>query len=77
MFSYARRQPEQTLLYKIIEEYYPIFISKIEKDERPLPEYVHSEFDEYLKCGLLSNGFLRVRCEKCQHEKLAAFSCKR
>ena len=34
-------------------------------------------FDEYLKCGRLEHGFLRVQCESCQAEHLVAFSCKR
>ena len=44
---------------------------------RTLPDYVHQEFEEYLKCGRLEYGFLRVRCEDCHHERLVAFSCKR
>jgi ribosomal protein S27E len=35
------------------------------------------EFEEYLKCGRLEYGFLRVRCTECHAEKLVAFSCKR
>jgi ribosomal protein S27E len=44
---------------------------------RYLPDYVSREFEDYLKCGRLEHGFLRVRCESCHHEKLVAFSCKR
>lgn len=29
---------------------------------RPLPDHVQQEFDAYLKCGRLEEGFLRVRC---------------
>jgi len=35
------------------------------------------EFEDYLKCGRLEHGFLRVRCEACHQEQLVAFSCKR
>lgn len=35
------------------------------------------EFEDYLACGRLEYGFLRVRCERCHEEKLVAFSCKR
>ena len=28
------------------------------------------EFDDYLKCGLLEYGFLRVKCDGCRHEHL-------
>jgi ribosomal protein S27E len=38
---------------------------------------VQEEFDAYLKCGRLEEGFLRVRCEGCHAEKLVAFSCKK
>jgi hypothetical protein len=41
---------------------------------RYLPDYVAREFEDYLKCGRLEHGFLRVRCESCHHEKLVAFS---
>jgi len=44
---------------------------------RSLPGYVVREFEDFLKCGRLVHGFLRVRCESCHHEKLVAFSCKR
>ena len=44
---------------------------------RPLPDDVEAEFDAYLKCGRLEEGFLRLRCEQCHAEKLVAFSCKK
>ena len=44
---------------------------------RALPRYVEGEFEAYLKCGLLEHGFLVVKCDSCQAEKLVAYSCKR
>lgn len=44
---------------------------------RPLPDFIEQEFDAYLKCGRLEEGFLRLRCEDCHAEKLVAFSCKK
>jgi hypothetical protein len=38
---------------------------------------VQEEFAAHLKCGHLEHGFLRVHCDDCHVEKLAAFSCKR
>ena len=32
---------------------------------------------QYLDCGILANGFARVKCKGCGHEYLLAFSCKR
>lgn len=74
---YERHQPECTLLYKLIEQHYPDFVAHLAEQDRTLPRHVQSEFEEYLKCGILSYGFLRVRCECCHHERHVAFSCKR
>lgn len=74
---YQRHQPEKTLLYRIVEQHYPDFLSHLQAEGRYLPGYVQKEFTDYLMCGRLEHGFLRVRCESCHHEKLVAFSCKR
>ncbi|HEX5420337.1 MAG TPA: transposase, partial [Gammaproteobacteria bacterium] len=74
--GYARHLPEETLLYRLVEQHYPAFAAAREAAGRPLPKYVQEEFEAYLKCGLLEHGFLRVKCEVCHAEKLVAFSCK-
>jgi hypothetical protein len=38
---------------------------------------VQHEFYDYLQCGILAHGFLRLGCDTCKHEVLLAFSCKR
>jgi hypothetical protein len=75
--GYSRHRPESTLLYRLVAEHYPRFRDRRVAEDRPLPRYVEDEFEAYLKCGLLEHGFLRVKCEACQAEKLVAFSCKR
>ncbi len=75
--AYARRRPESTLLYQIVERNYPRFLETLDATGRSLPRHVRREFEDYLKCGRLEHGFLRVRCEGCHAEKLVAFSCKR
>ena len=75
--KYERHKPEQTLLYQIIEKYYPQFLTHMRQQDKGLPKYVRSEFEAYLKCGRLEYGFLRVRCEDCHYEHLVAFSFKR
>ena len=74
---YERHRPDQTLLYQIIEQHYPVFSALMAEQGRELPGYVQREFEDYLKCGRLEHGFLRVRCETCHAERLVAFSCKR
>jgi ribosomal protein S27E len=73
---YARHRPEETLLYRLVEEHYPAFVAAREAAGRPLPKHVQEEFEAYRKCGRLEEGFLRVRCESCHAEKLVAFRCK-
>ena len=75
--EYARHRPEQTLLYQLVEQYYPAFVAHLAARERTLPAHVQREFADYLKCGRLEHGFLRVRCMDCHAERLVAFSCKR
>jgi hypothetical protein len=72
--KYERHKPEQTLIYQIIEKYYPQFLTHMGQQDKGLPKHVWSEFEAYLKCGRLEYGFLRVRCEDCHHEHLVAFS---
>jgi ribosomal protein S27E len=76
-FAYHRHGPEQTALYSIISEHYPRFTQEIERAGDHLPGFVRQEFEDYLKCGLLEHGFLRVKCNGCRQEHLVAFSCKR
>ena len=70
---YARHRPEQTLFYRIVEEHYPTFRDLLAQQDRPLPTYAAREFDDFLKCGRLEHGFLRVRCDRCQHERSIMF----
>ena len=76
--AYQARSPSETLLYKVIQENLETFIQLTESDptKKSLPEYVKREFYEYLKCGILANGFLRIQCSDCKRERLVGFSCK-
>ena len=59
-FVYKRHKPEESDLYKIIEQNLPIFQSHLSNADISLPAFVHNEFRSYLRCGLLEHGFLRV-----------------
>jgi ribosomal protein S27E len=75
---YERRRPEDTVLYRLVQEHAESFFAQVEaKSGASLPEFVKEEFDAFLECGMLAHGFLRLRCDQCAHEKLVAFSCKR
>lgn len=74
---YRRHQPENTTLYPIIEQNLPLLRKALQQQEASLPGFVLAEFEDYLRCGLLEHGFLRVKCKGCRYEHLVAFSCKR
>ncbi len=75
--GHARHQPETPLLYRLVEQHYADFRELRGREGRSLPDHVQQEFDAYLKCGRLEEGFLRVRCGSCHADKLDAFSCKK
>ena len=77
-YQYHRHEPEKTTLYKLIQANWLTFQDQVQQDMGyPLPDFVIKEFDEYLRCGILAHGFLRVQCTSCHHEMLVAFSCKK
>jgi hypothetical protein len=64
--------------YQLVQENVETFFAQVEAETGAgLPDFVKDEFDAFLDCGILANGFLRLRCPDCAHEKLVAFSCKR
>lgn len=76
-FIYQRRQPEQSVLYEIVEQYYSEFTEHLSSEGKSLPLHVQKEFEAFLRCGRLEHGFLRVGCNSCRHELLVPFSCKK
>jgi len=65
-YFYSRHQPEKTLLYQIIQSNLTTFIDQVEAEKGyPLPNFVIKEFYDYLDCGILAKGFLRLHCEGC------------
>ena len=78
---YRQRNPESSQYYQFIEDHLETF-EQIYDDRFPkqygfLRQYVKNVIYRYLDCGILKNGFARVRCSDCGHEYLLAFSCKR
>ena len=75
-YTYRRRQPEETVLYKKLAANVETFIADREAEGRPVPERVAKEHRDYLKCGILQNGFIRVVCPNGDYETAVAYSCK-
>jgi len=55
-------------------EHIDTFLAQAESAGARVPAFVKREFDDYLKCGILSHGFARLRCRACGDESLIAFS---
>ncbi|ECA0535265.1 IS91 family transposase, partial [Escherichia coli] len=49
-------RPEQTLLYQIVDEYYPAFAALMAEQGKELPGYVQREFEEFLQSPRRSAG---------------------
>jgi Transposase zinc-binding domain len=75
--SYEPRTPETSVLYRTVHAHLEAFLVCTAGEEgRPgLPGFVKREFEAYLRCGILTHGFARVRCEGCAFEHLVPFSC--
>ena len=73
--SYVRHRPEPTLLYRLVEEYYPSFKAHLAVQGTDLPGYVEQEFEDYLKCGRLGRylerqGLLERRASMTRAQRL-------
>jgi len=75
--EYERRQPEQTLLHQVVREQLETFLERAQRRDQAPPRFVEQELRAFLRCGVLSHGFLRLHCDDCGHDRLVAFSCKR
>jgi hypothetical protein len=64
---YRVQRSEQALLYQIVEQHYPEFSNVTDVQGKPLHLHVEQEFTDYLRCGRLVYGFLRVQCIECHH----------
>ena len=73
-YHYERRRPEETVLHRVVSEYWPSFRERVES-LGSLPKFVVRDVDEYLRCGILEHGFVRVQCTDCAFERLVALSC--
>jgi hypothetical protein len=77
--TYAPRAPSRTVLYHVVAEPLETFLASLNDDPEAtgLPAYVQWEFYDYVRCGILAHGFLRLGCDTCKPELLLPFSCKR
>ncbi len=77
-WSYRRREPERSILYETVRTHWNTLLAEVAQrtDGGSLPGFVIAEFERYLSCGILANGFARVHCDACGKDLLVAFSCR-
>jgi hypothetical protein len=75
--AYAQRRPESAVLHQVLGNNLDAFRREVYARGKTLPAYVEKEFAAFLDCGNLERGFVRLKCDECDHERLLAFSCKR
>ena len=63
--AYQPRDPSGTVLYQVIAAHLETFLGNlaVNPDAKGLPAYVQREFYDYLQCGILAYGFLRLECD--------------
>ncbi len=75
---YARRQPENTALYRVMQVHLLTF-EQVWTDQgsgRSLPKFVTDELRGFMSCGILGRGFAHLYCKTCREHHAVAFSCK-
>jgi len=77
---YRPRNPRATALYQILEDYFETFTSVYDDRYQQSHGYwrpvIAEVVNRYLDCGVLNNGFARIRCPDCRDELLLTLSCK-
>ena len=76
--GYARRNPEHSVLYKVVQEQLETFLAQAAETHDPagVPKFVENELRAFLDCGVLARGFARWHCGSCGFERLVDLSCK-
>ena len=72
---YRPRSPEATVLHRTVRANLEPFLADArERSEHGfgLPRFVEEEFRSFIDCGVISRGFMRVRCRGCGDERQCA-----
>jgi hypothetical protein len=74
---YLPRRPEHSPLYRVLADHFEtlarVHEEHFEPSHGPLRAVARQAVGRFLDCGLLENGFARVRCPTCRAEFLVAF----
>ena len=54
--DYQRREPENTVLYRVVQQNLEPFLASARDQGRVVPRFVERELRAYLDCGILARG---------------------
>jgi hypothetical protein len=74
--TWQRREPEKTVLHQVVADHLESFLRAQAAEDHAVPRFVEKELRAYLSCGLISEGFTRVKCFDCTEQVVVGFSCK-
>jgi hypothetical protein len=75
-FEYQPRRPEESVLYRAVAENLESFLALQQERGRVVPRFVENDLRDFLDCGILERGFVRIHCDACGKNRVVAFSCK-
>jgi len=62
LVHYECYRPERTPLYRLVQQHAATFIAEKGATGADLPQFAQDVIDAFHECGILANGFQRLRC---------------
>jgi hypothetical protein len=73
-FEYQPRLPEESVLYRVVADNLESFLARQQERDRIVPRFVENDLRDFLDCGILERGFIRIHCAACRKDRVVAFS---
>ena len=70
--TYRPRKPRNSALYKCVQRH----AAELKSANRLRRRVEENVIGRFLECGDPHHGFARLRCDRCRHDRILAFSCK-
>ena len=73
---YRPRRPERSILHRVVREELETFVAQAEERGETVAAHVQRELREYIRRGVVSEGFAWGKCDDCGQDYLVGLSCK-
>ena len=75
--KYVPRRPCDGNVFSVVRDNWKKFEMQATTSDKSPARYISKEFEEFLKCGILAHGFVRLKCDSCDENRIVPLSCKR